>query len=167
MAALLRSPCAYGRLLGSRGTVGSRSLGCGRPCGHGGRRPLLVPKNERSALHADDGRARFGPWAMRRRPFIEQCYLVDPASSHMLVSKIKPCMFKYDSTRGNLPGPDIARIDRVRELFLDSMGGGAWPFLVGGAICLFNSVNERDLSLLTSYAEVSLRGQLFRGTTTF
>ncbi|GJR74959.1 hypothetical protein Tco_0087324 [Tanacetum coccineum] len=24
----------------------------------------------------------------------EECYLVDPASSHMLVSKIKPCMFK-------------------------------------------------------------------------
>ncbi|KAF9662358.1 hypothetical protein SADUNF_Sadunf18G0044900 [Salix dunnii] len=34
------------------------------------------------------------------------------------------------------------------------MGGGAWSFLVGGAICLVNSVNERDLSLLTSYAEV-------------
>ncbi|KAF9672699.1 hypothetical protein SADUNF_Sadunf11G0071000 [Salix dunnii] len=34
------------------------------------------------------------------------------------------------------------------------MGGGAWPFLVGGAICVVNSVNERDLSLLTSYAEV-------------
>ncbi|CAL8989213.1 unnamed protein product [Prunus brigantina] len=33
------------------------------------------------------------------------------------------------------------------------MGGGAWPFLVGGAICPVNSVNERDLSLLTSYAE--------------
>ncbi|KAD0280372.1 hypothetical protein E3N88_44516 [Mikania micrantha] len=33
------------------------------------------------------------------------------------------------------------------------MGGGAWPFLVGGAICLVNSVNERDLSLLTSYVE--------------
>ncbi len=37
------------------------------------------------------------------------------------------------------------------------MGGGAWPFLVGGAICLVNSVNERDLSLLTSYAEFQLR----------
>lgn len=44
------------------------------------------------------------------------------------------------------------------------MGGGAWPFLVGGAICLVNSVNERDLSLLTSYAEFILRGQLLRGT---
>eukprot|EP00501_MAST-03F_sp_TOSAG23-6_P000372 GSMAST32.ASY1.ANO1.381.1 assembled CDS len=28
------------------------------------------------------------------------------------------------------------------------MGGGAWPFLVGGVICLVNSVNERDLRLL-------------------
>ncbi|KAK8616954.1 hypothetical protein V6N13_116924 [Hibiscus sabdariffa] len=34
------------------------------------------------------------------------------------------------------------------------MGGGAWPFLVGGAICLVNFVNERDLSLLTSYTEI-------------
>jgi len=32
------------------------------------------------------------------------------------------------------------------------MGGGAWPFLVGGVICLVNSVNERDLSLLNSTA---------------
>ena len=32
------------------------------------------------------------------------------------------------------------------------MGGGAWPFLVGGVICLVNSVNERDLSLLNSHA---------------
>jgi len=31
---------------------------------------------------------------------------------------------------------------------LDSVGGGAWPFLVGGAICLVNSDNERDSSLL-------------------
>ena len=41
------------------------------------------------------------------------------------------------------------RIDRLK-IFLDSMGGGAWPFLVGGAICLVNSVNERDLNLLNS-----------------
>ena len=33
---------------------------------------------------------------------------------------------------------------------LDYMGGGAWPFLVGGVICLVNSVNERDLSLLNN-----------------
>ncbi|CAK8537596.1 unnamed protein product [Lathyrus sativus] len=44
------------------------------------------------------------------------------------------------------------------------MGGGAWPFLVGGAICLVNSVNERDLSLLNSYMEVTLHDQFLRGT---
>jgi hypothetical protein len=31
------------------------------------------------------------------------------------------------------------------------MGGGAWPFLVGGLICLVNSDNERDLYLLNSF----------------
>ncbi len=41
------------------------------------------------------------------------------------------------------------RIDRLK-IFLDSMGGGAWPFLVGGVICMVNSVNERDLDLLNS-----------------
>ena len=30
------------------------------------------------------------------------------------------------------------------------MGGGAWPFLGGGVICLVNSDNERDLNLLNS-----------------
>jgi hypothetical protein len=30
-----------------------------------------------------------------RRRVAESSYLVDPASSHMLVSKIKPCMSKY------------------------------------------------------------------------
>jgi hypothetical protein len=30
------------------------------------------------------------------------------------------------------------------------VGGGAWPFLVGGVICLVNSDNERDSDLLNS-----------------
>ena len=30
-----------------------------------------------------------------RLSILESSYLVDPASSHMLVSKIKPCMSKY------------------------------------------------------------------------
>ena len=34
------------------------------------------------------------------------------------------------------------------------MGGGAWPFLVGGVICLVNSDNERDLNLLNSYIDI-------------
>ncbi len=55
------------------------------------------------------------------------------------------------------------RIDRLK-IFLDSMGGGAWPFLVGGVICLVNSVNERDLDLLNSDI-FALQGlSLLRGT---
>ena len=46
------------------------------------------------------------------------------------------------------------RIDRLK-IFLDSVGGGAWPFLVGGVICLVNSVNERDLDLLNSWLNSS------------
>ncbi len=47
------------------------------------------------------------------------------------------------------------------------MGGGAWPFLVGGVICLVNSVNERDLSLLTSDAHFLMGSPLLRGTIRF
>ena len=42
------------------------------------------------------------------------------------------------------------------------MGGGAWPFLVGGVICLVNSDNERNLSLLNSFS--SFINSLLRGT---
>ena len=41
------------------------------------------------------------------------------------------------------------------------MGGGAWPFLVGGAICLVNSDNERDSGLLNSYATEVVGGLNF------
>ncbi len=47
------------------------------------------------------------------------------------------------------------------------MGGGAWPFLVGGVICLVNSDNERDSVLLNSRPRPMLcvRGDsLLRGT---
>lgn len=37
------------------------------------------------------------------------------------------------------------------------MGGGAWPFLVGGAICLVNSGNERDSSLLNRRRHLGVR----------
>jgi hypothetical protein len=50
------------------------------------------------------------------------------------------------------------------KIFLDSMGGGAWPFLVGGVICLVNSVNERDLILLITSPESSASERLLRGT---
>ena len=36
------------------------------------------------------------------RDTLKDSYLVDPASSHMLVSKIKPCMSKYNLYTGKL-----------------------------------------------------------------
>ena len=39
----------------------------------------------------------------------------------------------------------------VNDLLKLRVGGGAWPFLVGGAICLVNSDNERDSSLLNRW----------------
>jgi hypothetical protein len=44
------------------------------------------------------------------------------------------------------------------------VGGGAWPFLVGGSICLVNSDNERDSDLLNSTSSSSDDGELLRGT---
>ena len=46
------------------------------------------------------------------------------------------------------------------------MGGGAWPFLVGGVICLVNSVNERDLNLLNSYINILLMANFLEGLLT-
>jgi hypothetical protein len=42
------------------------------------------------------------------------------------------------------------------------MGGGAWPFLVGGVICLVNSDNERDFDLLNSHRRFPFAGFLER-----
>ena len=47
------------------------------------------------------------------------------------------------------------------------MGGGAWPFLVGGVICLVNSVNERDLSLLNSDAYLRIFEHFLEGLCDF
>ena len=44
------------------------------------------------------------------------------------------------------------------------MGGGAWPFLVGGVICLVNSDNERDLRLLNRTGAGLPARRLLRGT---
>ena len=43
------------------------------------------------------------------------------------------------------------------------MGGGAWPFLVGGVICLVNSVNERDYYLLNSVPGLWARAYFLEG----
>ena len=56
----------------------------------------------------------------------------------------------------------MVRIDRP-NLFRDSMGGGAWPFLVSGVICLVNSDNERDPNHLTSFQYFGTT-KLLRGT---
>jgi|SRR4051794_13546536 hypothetical protein len=40
-------------------------------------------------------RLSFGGGAPTGSPWVPDSYLVDSASSHMLVSKIKPCMSKY------------------------------------------------------------------------
>ena len=49
--------------------------------------------------YSHDVRVGIG-WSLVHPPCLlgvyEECYLVDPASSHMLVSKIKPCMCKYE-----------------------------------------------------------------------
>ena len=47
------------------------------------------------------------------------------------------------------------------------MGGGAWPFLVGGVICLVNSVNERDLSLLNSCMKLRFHSSFLEGLRVF
>ncbi|KAL2224345.1 UNVERIFIED_CONTAM: hypothetical protein Sindi_3133700 [Sesamum indicum] len=75
--------------------VVARSLGCGT---HGGYEASasVCPESKRSALRANDARHRFGLVPCGRRGSVRECYLVDPASSHMLVSKIKPCMCKYE-----------------------------------------------------------------------
>jgi hypothetical protein len=39
--------------------------------------------------------SRISPAGSRSNGWRKGSYLVDPASSHMLVSKIKPCMSKY------------------------------------------------------------------------
>ena len=44
------------------------------------------------------------------------------------------------------------------------MGGGAWPFLVGGVICLVNSDSERDSVLLNSAGFSFEPAILLRGT---
>jgi hypothetical protein len=56
-----------------------RSLACYTPV------PMGDGEGERSG-------PRFPEWEC---PGWRKSYLVDPASSHMLVSKIKPCMCKY------------------------------------------------------------------------
>ena len=45
-------------------------------------------------------------------------YLVDPASSHMLVSKIKPCMSQYEPLHGEIAYGSLKQFLSTREGFL-------------------------------------------------
>jgi hypothetical protein len=81
----------------------ARALGCRMLCAGAGSLGLCLPKQRISSLDTNDCRARLerpraarpvGPHA--GVGVAKECYLVDPASSHMLVSKIKPCMCKYE-----------------------------------------------------------------------
>ena len=49
-----------------------------------------------------------------------------------------------------LKGGLSSRYSRAPGLKPRVFAGGAWPFLVGGVICLLNCDNERDLNLLNS-----------------
>ena len=54
-----------------------------------------------------------------------------------------------------------------QRTFLDSVGGGAWPLIVRGAICLVNSVNERDSNLLNRRSDPSSRTFFLEGQAAF
>ena len=74
-----------------RHTRRDSSLGFGA-CGEPPGRPPVRVLNIRLPTIPDALPVR--PRPSRGSP--DGCYLVDPASSHMLVSKIKPCMCKYE-----------------------------------------------------------------------
>ena len=58
------------------------------------------------AYHADtNARATWGQW-----PRALAFYLVDPASSHMLVSKVKPCMSEYKLLYGNTANGSLKQL---------------------------------------------------------
>ena len=51
----------------------------------------------------------------RRRPSSWRNYLVDPASSHMLVSKTKPCMSKYKPLHGETANGSLNQLWFLRS----------------------------------------------------
>lgn len=70
---------------------------------------LLIGKKERLG-------ASFG--TMCRFLWIDR-YLVDPASSYMLVLKIKPCMSKYKPPWGETADGSLNRLESTRECNLN------------------------------------------------
>ncbi|KAK8590519.1 hypothetical protein V6N13_057412 [Hibiscus sabdariffa] len=68
----------------------------------------------------------------------KECYLVDPASSHMLVSKIKPCMFKklVVGPRIGSAGPPHGEHWSARPYCQRCAPGLNWPGRSSGAVTL-------------------------------
>lgn len=85
------------------GNVGHRALGCRTLCGLRGSR-ASVALTKRLSLAKYECPVQLESHGMSSDVLVRsvvpasmmECYLVDPASSHMLVSKIKPCMCKYE-----------------------------------------------------------------------
>ena len=74
------------------GPAGLKQSLCTRPGAHGYKQPTTTGFNS----HGSGRRTLRGSEQLAARCLVcEGSYLVDPASSHMLVSKIKPCMSKY------------------------------------------------------------------------
>ena len=72
------------------------SLDAVDPCGPWPlRRPLPAASQTRVMASGRDGSPLLRGGPSVGDPLVGR-YLVDPASSHMLVSKIKPCMCKYE-----------------------------------------------------------------------
>lgn len=53
-----------------------------------------------------------------------RCYLVDPASSHMLVSTTKPCMSKYKAYKAETANGSLNQLwfTRSYQSYLDNCG---------------------------------------------
>jgi len=96
------TPTASGRTFEAwNGAMGKRGeVHPGRPSGES---PVVQGSTAQQSLKPSSVSGRFEGWPVGlalqggRDPAVpaEGGYLVDPASSHMLVSKIKPCMSKY------------------------------------------------------------------------
>ncbi|KAK9951748.1 hypothetical protein M0R45_007184 [Rubus argutus] len=95
----------------------------------------------------------------------KECYLVDPASSHMLVSKIKPCMFKklvvgpwVGST-----GPPFGVHRSARPFYRRYAPGLNWPGRASGAVTLKKLECSKQAYALDTLAWDNIIG--FRRTT--
>ncbi|KAL2224423.1 UNVERIFIED_CONTAM: hypothetical protein Sindi_3106700 [Sesamum indicum] len=153
------SPCAAP--LGAAARGGPQGARCVPRPAHGrtcpGRWPIASSPDLSDAEHTVGTRPRplFAPKASVRR-FVrttpatvlgsshagggvgEECYLVDPASSHMLVSKIKPCMFKKLVVGPWVgAGRSASGVHRSSRPFCRRCAPGLnWPGRASGAVTL-------------------------------